>query len=93
MLGPLFSERLGLIPGPTDLGVSVKATRGRTEIHVGVYNGEGYGRAEFDKYKSIDGRVTFRPFSEDSEAGNVSISGFYQVPDGTREIGRATWPS
>ena len=78
VIGPFFAERLGLIPGPTDLGASVKATGGRTEVHVGVYNGEGYGRAEIDKYKSIDGRVTLRPFSQDSAAGNVSISGFYQ---------------
>jgi hypothetical protein len=78
VLGPLFSERMGLIPGPTDLGVSVKATRGRTEMHGGVYNGEGYGQAEFDKYKSLDGRVTFHPFAEDGELANVSVSGFYQ---------------
>jgi len=78
VLGPFFTERMGLIPGPTDLGVSVKATGERTEVHVGVYNGEGYGRAEIDKYKSIDGRVTLRPFAEDSAAGKVSISGFYQ---------------
>ena len=78
VLGPLFAERMGLIPGPTDLGVSIKATSGRTEVHAGVYNGEGYGQAEFDKYKAIDGRVTFRPFDEDDEMGNVSISGFYQ---------------
>jgi hypothetical protein len=78
VLGPFFAERMGLIPGPTDLGASVKATSGRTEVHVGVYNGEGYGRAEIDKYKSIDGRVTLRPFAVDSAAGNVSISGFYQ---------------
>jgi len=78
VLGPLFSERMGLIPGPTDLGVSIKATTGRTEIHAGVYNGEGYGQAEFDKYKSVDGRVTFHPFSEDTELGKVSVSGFYQ---------------
>ena len=78
VLGPFFAERLGLIPGPTDLGVSVKATGERTEVHVGVYNGEGYGRAEIDKYKSIDGRATLRPFAKDSAVGNVSISGFYQ---------------
>ena len=78
VLGPLFAERMGLIPGPTDLGVSIKATSGRTEVHAGVYNGEGYGQAEFDKYKAVDGRVTFRPFDEDDEMGNVSISGFYQ---------------
>jgi hypothetical protein len=78
VLGPMFSERLGLLPGATDLGASVKMSTGYTDIHVGVYNGEGYGRAEIDKYKSIDGRATFRPFSDDSELGKVSISGFYQ---------------
>jgi hypothetical protein len=78
VLGPFFAERLGLIPGPTDLGASIKATSGRTDVHVGVYNGEGYGQAELDKYKSVDGRATFRPFDTDSSAGNVSISGFYQ---------------
>jgi len=78
VLGPLFAERLGLIPGATDLGASLRATTARTEVHVGVYNGEGYGRAEADRYKSIDGRATFRPFAEHTAAANVSISGFYQ---------------
>jgi hypothetical protein len=78
VLGPFFAERMGLIPGPTDLGASVKYMAGSTEVHAGIYNGEGYGRAELDKYKSIDGRVTVRPFDEDTEAGNVTISGFYQ---------------
>ena len=78
VLGPMFSERLGLLPGATDLGASVKYSVDRTDVHFGVYNGEGYGRAEIDKYKSIDGRATFRPFAEDSELGKVSISGFYQ---------------
>ena len=78
VVGPFFSERLGLIPGPTDLGASIKATRGRTEVHAGVYNGEGYGQAELDRYKAIDGRATFRPFDPETELGNVTISGFYQ---------------
>src|SRR4030095_3388124 len=84
VLGPFFSERawtedsLGLLPGPTDLGASIKYSAERSDFHVGVYNGEGGGRAEIDKYKSSDGRATFRPFAEDSELGKVSISGFYQ---------------
>ena len=78
VIGPFFSERLGLIPGPTDLGVSIKGTRGRTEYHAGVYNGEGYGQAELDKYKAVDGRATFRPFDPETELGKVTISGFYQ---------------
>jgi hypothetical protein len=78
VLGPMFAERLELIPGATDLGASIRARGARTEFHLGVYNGEGYGRAEVDKYKSVDGRATFRPFAEDSELGNVTVSGFYQ---------------
>jgi len=78
VLGPFFSERLGMIPGPTDLGASIKAIRGRTEVHAGVYNGEGAGQAEFDRYKAIDARATFRPFDADGEMGNVTLSGFYQ---------------
>jgi len=78
VLGPFFAERLGLIPGATDLGASLKATYGHTDVHVGVYNGEGQGRAEIDKYKSIDGRVTFRPFDPKSELGPVHVSAFYQ---------------
>jgi hypothetical protein len=78
VVGPFFAERLGLIPGPVDLGMSVKATGERTEVHVGIYNGEGFGRAEIDKYKSIDGRGTFKPFDPESELGKVTISGFYQ---------------
>jgi hypothetical protein len=78
VIGPMFAERLGLIPGETDLGASLKVTGERTEVHVGVYNGEGDGRAEADKYKNIDGRVTFHPFDAKSEAGNVGVSVFYQ---------------
>jgi hypothetical protein len=78
VLGPFFSERLGLLPGATDLGASIKRTSESLDVHVGVYNGEGYGRAEIDAYKSIDGRATFRPFGEDSELSKVSLSGFYQ---------------
>lgn len=78
VIGPFFAERLGLIPGPTDLGVSLKVTGARTEVHAGVYNGEGYGRAEADKYKNVDARVTFHPFDEKSAAGDVGVSVFYQ---------------
>jgi hypothetical protein len=75
--GPMFAELEGLIPGPTDLGVSVRSKSEKTEVHVGIYNGEGLGRQEVDKYKSLQGRFTVRPFDEGSLASNVSLSGFY----------------
>jgi hypothetical protein len=73
----MFAEREGLIPGPSDVGASVWARSERAEFHVGIYNGEGYGRAEEDKYKSVQGRVTFRPFVDDTTATSVHVSGFY----------------
>lgn len=72
--GPMFSERERLIPGQTDLGASIKATAGRAEVHAGVYNGEGSGRAELDKYKSVQARVTVRPLGD---ATPLRLSGFY----------------
>lgn len=74
--GPMFAERENLIPGQTDLGVSVKSSVGFADVQVGVYNGEGSGRAELDKYKSVQARVTVRPFS-DGAVNGLGLSGFY----------------
>ena len=93
VLGPFFSERLGLIPGPTDLGASIKATQRPHRRHAGVYNGEGYGRAELDSTRAIDGRATFRPFDEDSRARQRDHLRASISTAGTRETARATWPS
>ena len=75
--GPMFAEREGLIPGPSDVGASVWARTDRAEVHVGIYNGEGYGRAEEDKYKSVQGRFTMRAFADQTNTTSVHVSGFY----------------
>jgi len=75
--GPMFAEREGLIPGPSDVGASFWARGERAEFHVGIYNGEGYGRAEEDKYKSVQGRATVRAFADATAETSVHISGFY----------------
>jgi hypothetical protein len=75
--GHMFAERQGLIPGPSDVGASVWARSDSVEVHVGVYNGEGNERFEQDKYKSVQGRVTVGPFTADSGASRVRVSGFY----------------
>jgi hypothetical protein len=75
--GPMFAEREGLIPGPSDVGASFWARGERAEFHVGIYNGEGYGRAEEDKYKSVQGRGTVRAYADDTAETTVHISGFY----------------
>lgn len=76
--GPMFAEREGLIPSQTDLGASLTSTFGPAELHVGVYNGEGSGRQEVDKYKSVQARGTVRPVGDtNSILHGLRLSGFY----------------
>lgn len=74
---PMVVERRALVPGETDLGLSVRASAGPAEVHVGVYNGEGYGQPELDKYKSVQGRLTISPFASAGAGAGLRLSGFY----------------
>ena len=91
--GAMFTEREGLIPGPSDLGAGLRFTRTKYELHAGVYNGEGYGRAELDKYKSVQGRGTVTVYSANENKSRVRVSGFYSygwyAEDRPRNIGIA----
>lgn len=89
--GFMFAEREGLIPGPSDLGAGLIYKRSKFEVHGGVYNGEGYGRAELDKYKSVQGRGTVTLFSSDAGKSRARLSGFYSygwyAKDRPRNVG------
>ena len=77
--GPMFAEREGIIPGSSDFGVGLlaRAPNNYGEINVGVYNGEGFTRAETDKRKSIQARVTIRPMPQAKLASGLRISAFF----------------
>ena len=77
----MLSDREGLIPGSADLGVSyfTPLPKGFGEIHGGIYNGEGYTQPEANKYKSVQGRLTVRPFPNRGLANNFRVSGFYSA--------------
>jgi hypothetical protein len=75
--GPMFAERVGLIPGPSDLGASVWVKTGRAEIHAGVYNGVGNGQVSQDKYKSLEGRVSYQLLANPAAGRSAYVSGFY----------------
>jgi hypothetical protein len=89
--GTMFVEREGLIPGPSDLGAGLVWKRKSFELHGGVYNGEGYGRAEIDKYKSVQGRGTVTVYSNESGKARARVSGFYSygwyAKDRPRNVG------
>lgn len=79
--GKMFSEREAIIPASADFGVGylTRFPNNRGELQVGVYNGEGYDSSEMNKYKSLQGRLTFRPFPNDDRAKGLLISGFYDL--------------
>jgi hypothetical protein len=89
--GPMFVEREELIPGPSDLGAGLVFKRRSFEIHGGVYNGEGYGRAELDKFKSVQGRGTVTVYANADATSRARVTGFYSygwyAEDRPRNVG------
>jgi hypothetical protein len=89
--GPMFVEREELIPGPSDLGAGLVFKRKSLEIHGGVYNGEGYGRAEIDKFKSVQGRGTVTVYANADATSRARVTGFYSygwyAEDRPRNVG------
>jgi hypothetical protein len=79
--GTMFSEREGLIPGSADFGASYFVTlpHGWGEAHGGIFNGEGFTQPEVNKYKSVQGRLTIRPFANRGLLHGVRVSGFYNA--------------
>jgi hypothetical protein len=77
----MFAEREGLIPGSSDFGAGyfTPLPGGYGEVQAGIYNGEGYTQPEANKYKSVQGRLTVRPFPRAAIAKGVRVSGFYNA--------------
>ena len=77
--GTVFAEREGLLPSSGDFGLGylTPVAGDYGEAHVGVYNGEGAGAAEANKFKSVQGRFTVRPFPHGGVSKGLRFSGFY----------------
>jgi hypothetical protein len=67
--GTAFAERDGGLSS-ADAGVSAHANlpQGYGDVHVGLYNGEGYARAEANDQKALMMRATVRPLPDTSSA-------------------------
>jgi hypothetical protein len=93
--GTVFAEREPVVPGSGDAGIGyfTPLPKNYGEVHVGVYNGEGYGNTEVNKYKSVQGRVTVRPFPNRGLATGLRVTGFFTAgwyaADRPRHVGIA----
>jgi hypothetical protein len=93
--GTIFSEREPVIPGSGDAGISsfTPLPNSYGEVHVGVFNGEGFGNTEINKHKSAQGRLTIRPFPNRGAANGFRVTGFFTAgwyaADRPRHVGIA----
>lgn len=75
--GLSFSERDAALAS-SDVGVSWRAPLGRYgDVHVGVYNGEGYNKPEVNAQKALMARVTVRPLPDHGVAKGLRLTGYY----------------
>lgn len=88
--GTSFAERDGAMSS-SDAGVSFHTNipNGYGDIAVGVFNGEGYSKAEANDQKSIQARVTVRPMPGGNlmEKG-LRITGFVLQDHGVKDADR-----
>ena len=76
--GTVFVDREGFLTS-SDLGASTRFVfpENYGDVHVGVYNGEGYTAPEANDQKAIMGRVTVRPLPTMPILKGLRLSGFY----------------
>jgi hypothetical protein len=99
--GTTFTEREGFYnsaDGGASFHYNFPSNYG--DVHVGVYNGEGYAKAEANDQKAIDIRGTLRPFARSAPGlRGLRVTGYYvddhYVKDAprTRAVGQGTYES
>jgi hypothetical protein len=76
--GTVFVDREGFLTS-SDLAASVHVMfpENYGDVHVGVYNGEGYTAPEANDQKAIQGRLTIRPAPGIPILKGLRLTGFY----------------
>jgi hypothetical protein len=79
--GTMFSERIGVVPASGDFGLGylTPLPGGLGEVEAGVYNGEGYSKADPSKHKSLQGRLSVDAFRRTPLGDRVRLHGFYDL--------------
>ena len=99
--GTTFTEREGFY-NSADAGASFhwNIPNNYGDIHIGVFNGEGYAKPEVNDQKAIEVRGTVRPFAGGAPlARGLRVTGFYfgdnyiKDAERTRAVGQLTFES
>ena len=87
--GTVFSEREGYLAS-SDVGAAFRTQfpRGYGELVAGVFNGEGFTRAEANDQKALQLRGTLRPFPNANAARGLRVTAFYDADNYTSDAER-----
>lgn len=90
--GTLFPEREGYITS-SDTGASVHYNfpGDRGDVHAGIYNGEGYSKAEANDQKALQVRATYKPLKGLRTTLFIDADNYSQGSKRTRTIAQATY--
>ena len=78
--GTLFAEREGgLQSADAGLTVLTPLPKGYGDVHVGVYNGESFSRAEVNNMKALMMRATLKPLPAHDLAKGLRLVGYYHI--------------
>jgi hypothetical protein len=99
--GTTFTEREGFY-NSADAGASFHYNLPSNfgDVHVGVYNGEGYAKTDPNDQKAVEIRGTLRPFAKNAPLlRGLRVTGFYfgdnyiKDSERTRAVGEVTYES
>jgi hypothetical protein len=78
--GPTFVDYMGFLTS-SDIGISghVNFPDNYGDVHLGVYNGEGYHAGEANNQKGFEIRASLRPAPQVAVLKGLRVTGFYQA--------------
>ena len=87
--GPIMVDREGFLSS-SDLGLTGRLAFPSNfgDVHLGVYNGEGYTRAEANDQKAFQVRATIRPAPGVPVLRGLRLTGFYDADHYVRDAER-----
>jgi hypothetical protein len=87
--GTSFAEREGgLQSADAGLTVLTPLPKGYGDVHVGLYNGESYSRAEVNNMKALMMRATFKPLPAHEVAKGLRLIGYYHIDSYAKDAPR-----
>ena len=92
MQGTIFPERQGYITS-SDVGLAshLSFPNNYGDVHFGIYNGDGYSKAEANDQKAFQARASFRPIPKDPVLKGLRITGFFDADHALKSAVRSRY--